>query len=318
MRQLAWFLILTASLLITVGCKSEPVKPATASGMLIDPPEARKLGYNLSWSADLGVEVNSDLQDVVLLDDILVGTESPANLVTAVSVRDGTVLWREVVGDRKARLFTPTRWKDRVLINTENLLLMHSVANGRIVALNKLDFVTSNAPSVYNDVVIFGAASGRVYAHDIVAGSAKWAYLMPGGVFTRPLGVKGGVVAVDNTGHYAMLGGQSGGLLWKGRTFARITAEPVASTTTVFIPSEDNTLYAVFLENGRDRWSYRSTGPLTRSPVLLGNSLYLPLPGQGLAAIDAANGNELWRLPGDPPPARSRPDAGPDRARISA
>jgi len=79
--------------------------------------------------------------------------------------------------------------------------------------------------------------------------------------------------------------------------YERISAEPVASDRLIYAASHDQSVYAFFLANGRQRWRYFATSPLTESPFLAGAVLLQPLPRNGIIALDAGTGEVLWERP---------------------
>src|SRR5689334_16140587 len=113
--------LLLAAVALGAGCSSSrPIQ--RGSTMLVEPLEARRAGFAPRWSTDLGVPANEDLSTAEVLGDVLVTTESPSNLVSAVSLRDGGILWRRVVGDPASRLYRPVRVGDSIYISTDSRL----------------------------------------------------------------------------------------------------------------------------------------------------------------------------------------------------
>ena len=303
-------------LLLIVGCgliglgeSSEKGLRPHDIGSLIEPLEARKLGYNLHWSTDLGVPADQTLSYVEVLGDVVVCVESPSNVVTAISMRDGSTLWRHVVGKIADKLFTPVRSGDLLLINSEQLLYTLKIATGKTVHVTRLESLVGHAPAVVDDVAIFGGLNHRVFAHDIQAGYTKWAYQLTERVFARPAVFGTNTFVADGNGVYAMFSARTGELQWKGRTFARISARPTISHLGVYIAGEDHSLYALHTGTGRDRWIYHTTQPLTQSPIIFSNIVFLPISGQGLVVLDARTGVEKWRLPFDATPIDQFEDA---------
>lgn len=266
-------------------------------GSLITPLDARELGYRLHWATDLGVPQGREMSHIQWLGDVIVAVEAPSNMVTAVSSRDGSMLWRRIVGKAAEKLFTPLRSSDQLLINSEQMFHKLAIDTGRMLEINALGSLVNHAPAVVGDMAIFGGMNRRVFAHSIQAGYTKWAYQFTERMFARPAVFGPNIFVADGNGVYGMFSAQTGRLLWKGRTFARVSARPAMSHLGVFVASEDHSLYALNGATGLDRWVYHSTQPLTLSPQVFTHTVTLPLPGQGLIALDARTGVERWRLP---------------------
>jgi outer membrane protein assembly factor BamB len=83
---------------------------------------------------------------------------------------------------------------------------------------------------------------------------------------------------------------------WETPPLAPVTANPVLSGDTLFIPA-GGTMLAVSTANGAEVWSHRlSSAPVTATPVVIGSTLYVGSTDGTLYALDAATGNELWRV----------------------
>lgn len=292
MNRRTWGVLLALSLCFLTGCKSQQ---AADSGLIVDPLDAQKLGFNSRWITDLAIP--GGIKYVESLGDVLVTVEDRNNVVTVLAARDGDLMWRRVVGDPQSILSAPVRVDSNIVINSENNLYSLAVDTGQLRAMSNLRSPVADAPAIVGDNAVFGGVAGRVFAHSISAGSERWAYQMPSGILAKPVTVQGNAFIADGIGNYVLLNAADGTLLWRGRTHTRISANPVASGQSFYLASEDQSLYAINRANGRDRWIYRSTSPLTLSPTLLENTIFLPVPGEGLVCIDILNGAELWRLP---------------------
>lgn len=300
-------LIATATL---VGCSStrsansgtnDLVRPGNSNrpSMVVDPLDAMAIGYDAGWLTSLGLEPKQSVNTAAVLGDLLICVEQPRQLVTAISMRDGTVAWRRLVGQPTESLFTPVRVDDMVLVNSETRLYGLDVSNGEIRQVTNLDSAVESGPVMYRDYAIFGGVDGLVFAHDIRAGYAKWSYKLPGRITTTPGIGQVMAIAADGHGNIVQLLCDNGDLLWRSRAHAGVLAGVTVGRTGVYIASVDRSLYALTRTTGRDRWVYRSELPLTQTPYAAGLDLFLPITGVGLVGIDAADGKQQWVLPGE-------------------
>lgn len=286
------FVILSFTGLLT-GCVTTGSTPASG-GLIIEPPDALKLGYTSRWLTSLSVPRGFKFAE--RLDDLVVTVEPNENIVSAVAIRDGSVKWRRVVGEPLVNLNAPTRVSAGILINSENRLYTLSPDTGVLKTMSNLQSPVADAPAVEGDIAVFGGVAGRIFGHSISAGSEHWAYQLSGSILVRPIMVGGNAFLADNMGDYIYIRVTDGEMIWRGRAHARITADPVATAQTIYVASEDQSLYAINRSTGKDRWIYRAKQPLKQNPILLENSIYLPLPGEGLVSIDALSGTENWRI----------------------
>jgi len=281
-----------------------PVRP-----LLIDALDANRLGYDIGWTTDLGVPQDQIIEHVQVYGDILVTIEAPSNLVSAVSIRDGSLIWSHVVGSPSDHLFAPVRHGDVLLINSDSLLFTVRVKDGKVLATTRLDTSVNNAPAVIGQHAIFGSINHRVLAINIKDGFTRWAYQLTAPVFVQPILLDNYLFAADGNGIYAMFTADTGQLLWKSKTFDRISAPPVMDGQSVFVASEDGSLYALQRATGRDRWIFRTTEILTDSPRIIGSAVYLLVPNQGLIAIDIRTGSTRWQTSSNPRPLALMNDA---------
>jgi outer membrane protein assembly factor BamB len=265
---------------------------------LIERPEARKLGYFVVWSATI-VAKPGDWIRAFVLGDVMVVVHRPSNQATVLELKNGNPLWNAKVGDRLERVIAAARLKEKILINTEGYMRIYEWDSGRLLAKQALAQRVSTAPVVVGESAVFGGINGMVFAHNIRVGDANWKYSLRKGVRTNPVNAGSNRVFVaDTSGYYAMFMFDRPAPLWKGKTFGRISAQPVSSRLGVFFACEDHNIYSLDRAVGTDRigWPYRTDKTLKADaqPILIDNYLFIRIPGRGLVAIDAARKKDLW------------------------
>jgi len=229
-------------LLSSFGCQSQT---HTGPDLLINPLGARKLGYHYQWSTDLAIPPGSRLNQAEVLDDLLVVIESPSNMVSAISLQDGTVRWVRSVASSLDRVYGALRSGDRVLVNSETRLYSLAAETGTIVDSRDLKTSVAAPPALAGGLLIFGATDGQVFAQNLWDGFDRWTIQLSGQEATRPVLAGNGLFVADDAGSYALLAIDNGALLRDGRTFARISATPTVGDASLFVASEDATLYAL-------------------------------------------------------------------------
>ncbi len=288
--------LLAMSAVLLAGCTAPTSEPARRTGLLIEPFDADNVGYVINWSTHLKVPPGQRLHSVTVLGDLVVTIESPGNMVTATSIRDGSPVWRRILAKPTEKLYAPNRVDDFLYINTDYEMMTVNVRNGRITSQSLLDYVVNSSPVIVDRYAIFGGADGVVFAHDLQAGYAKWAYKLTSRILASPIQSGVNVFAADSSGVYAMLDGRDGTLLWRGRTFGPVTAQAAIDRLGVYVASEDRAMYALNRTTGADKWIYRTDHELTFSPVPIGLNVYLPEPAGQLVAINTIDGSVRWTL----------------------
>ncbi len=302
MKQWLFASLLVLSLIVVWGCESSGTRRRLGRaklGLPIESIDAAHLGYTIQWATAINPLGTHHIRHVAVLGDLIVTVEAPSNLVSAIAVRDGTLLWRRPVGQPVDRLFAPQRNGDVILVNSEKQLFSLDVNNGDVRYVSELESIVGTSPVLIDRYAVFGGLDGKVFGHDIQSGFSKWQYQLTSEIRAQPIGVGNNVFVTDANGFYAMIQAATGRMLWKDPTFGPISATPAANSFAVFVAGQDQKLYALNRIDGRERWVFMATRPLTRGPTVFGNRLYLPLPTGGVVALNAADRAELWRLDTD-------------------
>ena len=286
---------LLAAIALLAGCQT-PAMP-TGTGHLIEPDDALRLGYSLGPARNLGLAPGARIDHTVVLDDLLIVVVAPSNRVMAVSLRDGSIVWETTVSSPPHELFRPTRWEDKILINSETRLYALSAETGEQLRDQALEAAVNHGPGMADSLAIFGGIDGRVFAFDARTSSVRWRRDMTGVVLASPAVYRDSVFVSDTNGVGRMLDVASGDTLWRTRTFGRVVAPPAIRRIGLYIASEDQSLYAMSRLDGVDRWvPYRTEEPLRDSPVLIEDLVFITVPGQGLDVLDDSSGERLWRF----------------------
>lgn len=304
MNHKLWsILTLLTAMAFSMGCQSGPSASESTVGnsnYLVTALDAQRIGYVPRWAMNFVLGEGQELAYVAALGDLVVVVEHPSNWVIGIDANDGSIRWRSRWLSETERLYQPSRANDRILVNSSKQLFHLDPRNGRVRKISRLEEQVSDGPVISDHLAIFGSGTGRVFAHDVTTGMSRWTADMAAAVTVQPIVVEQSVLATDTMGVYTLLDLQTGERLWTGRTFAQISAKPVASDNTqlIYIPSQDQNLYAVNRATGRDRWIYRTTQPFLENPVLLGNTLLLT-QRDTFTAVDAISGNRLWQREGN-------------------
>lgn len=138
------------------------------------------------------------------------------------------------------------------------------------------------------EYVAFGPGETLV-AHDAATGKRRWSAPV-GGV---PLAVADGVVTTGTTG----IAAATGAVAWRFRDGGGISKPPAVVGNTVYVGSDDHTLYALAADAGTVEWTARTNGPIRASPAVGDDAVYVGTMEGTLYAFDRADGTVLWRTP---------------------
>lgn len=273
--------------------------PAKPIGMLIEPTPAAEIDYRLGWASPVQLLGDQKMTSVTALGDIVIVVEDPKNIVTALSAKDGKLLWKIILGSQIESLFAPSRDGEQIFIHSASRFWTLNHRTGDVTAVAPLQEPVSSA-AVYapeQRLAVMSGTSGLVFAHSVNSNFSRWSYRLSNRL-TSP-GVLAGqdIFIVDSGGTYAMLETSSGTPLWRNRTLGPVSTSPAVQGSEIIVASQDGKLYALNRTTGRDTWKYLGAEQkLTASPLALGRLIIQPLlPNPGIVAIDAINGTEIWR-----------------------
>ena len=157
-------------------------------------------------------------------------------------------------------------------------------------------------------------AGGRIYTQDSsaqvrafsLAGAPLWsADLKPdwdkgGAVSGGGLAYGNGVlISTTGSGEIIALNPSSGGVLWRHRTDAAITASPLVTDGVAIAVSLSNKAVALELSNGRIRWQIQSGGVSTglagsSAPASVGDFVAIPFASGELVGANIKTGARVW------------------------
>lgn len=273
-------------------------KPAWA----VQPPVSREslhqIGFSNFWLSDLGLPASQRITSVSRINGVLYFTEAPTPLLSAVSMANGRVLWRQLVGKYGQPIYAPVFHNGSLYVNSQTRLYKINPKSGQIQRAANLYGMASTTGALSGDLIIYGSFSGLVFAVNLNSFQTQWDYKLPAPIMANPAVSNGSVIVGDSQGLYVLLDAQSGSFLWQRKAFDGIRSAPLFHGDTVFVASKDRSLYAEDVTNGQDKWIYRSPLAFTTSPAIVGKTLYESIPGEKLIALNPNTGDKLWDLSG--------------------
>jgi eukaryotic-like serine/threonine-protein kinase len=85
-------------------------------------------------------------------------------------------------------------------------------------------------------------------------------------------------------------------IAWEFKTKNSVFASPIVKDSIVYIGSLDSNLYAIGLNNGKEKWRFHTKGEI-RSNVCINNDTLFLNGGDGIVyAIDCYTGNLIWEF----------------------
>lgn len=86
-----------------------------------------------------------------------------------------------------------------------------------------------------------------------------------------------------------------GGLRWRVQTDGPVRSSPIAAEGTVYVGSNDGSLYAIDLATGRVRWTFTAGAPINSTPAVAGSLVIVQSRAGVIVAVERATGRARWR-----------------------
>lgn len=86
------------------------------------------------------------------------------------------------------------------------------------------------------------------------------------------------------------------GFAWRFETGGEVRSSPAVVDGTVYIGSNDGSLYAIDLVTGQQKWTFETGGPVVSSPAVLNDSVYVGSNDHNVYAVDSQTGDERWHF----------------------
>ena len=247
--------------------------------------------FRVVWSRGLGSLVEFP---AVVAD----GTAYVANArgtVRALSMRDGSVIWRHDTPNGKMAS-SPAVSDDRLVVHgMEGSVQVLRRSDGRLLWRYPAGSPIESSPVVLaGGVDVFGTWSGTITALDLDTHRVRWRY-QDGCKITSSAAVAGGTVYIgDYCGRLLALSARTGALRWAGGVNGRVYGTPAVAAGRVFVPSSTGGSLTAFSVHGRRLWSRQTGSYVYSSPAVSGGRVFFGSYNGVFYALSARSGATLW------------------------
>ncbi|MEQ8745800.1 PQQ-binding-like beta-propeller repeat protein [Pyruvatibacter sp.] len=272
---------------------------ATASGDQSSYDRYRDLGYRLDWKSYIVVGRGNTVTHFRAFDDALLAQDS-GNVLSFLATDTGAVRWSTDLAGDLTRFVGLGRYRERVVSASQSELFLLDPKTGDLRDRQKYSSIVNTRPVVNsNGIAIFGTPTGRVAAHNVLAGYGMWAYGVSGAVTASPVLIQDDLVGVvSDKGDVIFIDVRSGSARGGAKIYGGVDNNPVTDGRYLYIASRDQSIWC-FDSYGRDalQWRIRTQAPITGQPVLHDGRLFVAIPGEGFTAVDTRSGLRDWVAP---------------------
>jgi outer membrane protein assembly factor BamB len=299
---------------------------------LVRPEALRQLNLQYYWSLQLPLDKGERLDRLYLVGEKLYALTNRNRLIS-MDAASGGGQWSQSLAGTRQRVFAPVhadsaplpRWigdgaKDRptqemiaqakpfdaVIVNTLSRIIVLNRATGDLVSKIPLDFPANTGGAADGICYYLASAKGWFYAMDMQKALMIWNRSTDGMVSATPRLFKGVLyVAGEDKTLYAVETGATPSPLWNSGEFESVqmhgpvTADIHVDSRGVFVPCEDNRLYAYDRLTGKGLWEPFVCQGSLRDPVQVGEATIFQFATRDrFYAIDANSGAQRWAMPG--------------------
>lgn len=168
--------------------------------------------------------------------------------------------------------------------------------------IGSTDFGASiiGAPAVDKEIIYIPLSNSEIglVAHNVRLAKNEWQVTL-GSIESSPLLIGDKLLVTTLRGKLICLNKITGEQLWMfavppGNRMNMIHSSPATDGSLVFFGSDDGTLYAVDINDGKLRWKASMEGALMSSPSVSGGKVYIGSTGEWYRAFNAADGKIAW------------------------
>ncbi len=246
--------------------------------------------FRVVWSRGLG----SLIEFPAVVADGVAYIGNSRGTIRALSMRDGTVIWRHDTPHGKLAS-SPAIVGDELLVHgMDGHVWALSRTDGRLLWHHDVGSPVESSPVVVRGVDLFGAWSGEITALDVHTHRVRWRR-DDGCKITSSAAVSGGTLYLgDYCGRLLALSVENGALLWSRSVGGRVYGTPAVAGGRVFVPSSTGGSLTAFSTGGRFLWR-RSTGAYVySSPAAVAGRVFFGSYNGVLYAVSARSGRTLW------------------------
>ncbi|HZR95968.1 MAG TPA: PQQ-binding-like beta-propeller repeat protein [Gaiellaceae bacterium] len=263
-----------------------PERAQSQSHIRLRPP------FRTVWSRGMG----SLIEFPAVVDDGVAYIGNAEATIRAVSMREGTVLWRHDTPYGKMAS-SPAVVGDELVYHTmDGHVYVLDRADGRLRWRYDVGSPVESSPIVRDGIDYFGAWNGVVYALDLRTHRLRWTRAL-GAKITSSAALAGGRLFIgDYGGRLWALAPRSGATRWVGAVNGRIYGTPAVAGGRVFVPSSTGGSLTAFSETGRYLWRVGTGSYVYSSPAAWGGRVFFGSYNGLLYAVSARTGGIRWAV----------------------
>ena len=262
-----------------------PERTQTQTAIHVRPP------FRTVWSLNL----YALLEFPAVVADGVAYVWNGSGFLFAISMRDGSILWRFSAGANQQDS-SPAVVGDVLVAHSKGgRVLVFDRGTGHLLWQRQVGSPIESSPVVIDGVDYFGDWGGTVYALDLRTRRFRWTY-HGGCKITASASIAGGTLYIgDYCGRLLVFSSTSGRLRFSASAGSPVYGSSAIADGRVFTPSRDAGALVAFTTSGRRLWTVPTGGYVYSAPAVWDGRVYFGSYTGWLYCVSASNGKVLWR-----------------------
>ncbi len=317
MREWIKRVTIASAIMALAGCGGDPLPP-----QLVHEDVLKSAGLQYYWQLQIGLEEDETVSQLTRLDENLYCLTSN-NRMVVIDAAVGRVKWSHVIGTAAQKVFLPAHADsmtlprkvygikemlapdaappderfDALLVNTVSYVLVFDRNTGRLYRKVPFGFAANTAGASDGELYYIASVKGWYYAIGLREAVALW-WLSSEDMIRAPVKYYSGVLyTADESGMLiATNTGPTGEKRWTQPLSGAITAEFFVDERGLFVPCDDNRIYAFDPMKGRKIWDqpFACQGPPRSAIQVAEKTLFQYAQQDRFYAINLATGKQRW------------------------
>lgn len=285
------------------GCNAP--KPDVRGPLATDLPGLQSAGLRQVWQRQVRLEPGERILNAWRLGQSVWVATSESRIVR-LDANTGVLKWSLGLGAENFDIYKPVELKGPdghpnglVLVVTRGEAFIFKMDTGDEVRRGNLGVSVSADPIVVGNTLCVGGADTFYGIYMDRFNMKHWRVPVPGDLFvSAPVEIDGNVLFASRSGHLWRISGKDGDWDWKDRkTNGHVVGGLAVDNTALYVPCEDERLYAFHTDTGAEIWEQQLDGRLEDTPVLAGPVVLATAVNRTMFALDRANGQIKWKVP---------------------
>ena len=271
-----------------------------------DLPGLQSVGLHQVWQRQVPLESGERITKVWRLGLSMYVATSGCRIVR-LDAKSGILKWGVGLGYENFDIFRPVELKGpdgfpnhEVLVVTRGEAFIFNVDIGDELRRGRMGISVSTDPVVIGNTLCVGGADTFYGMYMDRLGMKRWRIPEPGDLFvSTPLAMDNNVLVASKRGKLWRISADSGDWDWKDRkTNGDILGGLAADFNALYVPCEDQRVYAFRTDSGGELWEQQLDNRLEETPAMGGPVVLVRSVDNKLSALARTSGAIRWSKTG--------------------